>query len=142
MSERLDLILRRSAQALLDYGVKVKIVKGFDPAAAKVVEGTITMAETPKDERLPITVEKLERVVTDDKDGLVVAADVLANSLHYHFKKRSQDKLYGALNTPDAFATHPLYECLDSFWNWGGYNFTDTFYRHPLDPALKQQAGS
>jgi hypothetical protein len=96
--------------------------------------------ETPNDQQLPITVDMLELVVTDDKDGLVVAADVLANSLNHHFKNSSQNELYRALNTPDAFATHPLYTCLDSFWDGGGYNFTDTYYRHPKDPALSEQS--
>ncbi len=127
----------KSAETLLDYGAKLKIVKGFDPVTKKVVEGTIETAATPKSDQLPISIELLELVLKDDTDGLVVAADVLANSLNHHFRQRQADQLFRALNTPDAFATHPLYQALDSFTNWGGYNFTDSYYSHPLNPALK-----
>jgi hypothetical protein len=128
----------RSARSLLDYGAKVKIVKGYDPVAKKVVEGRIETGAAAPSEQLPIMIDLLELEIKDDTDGLVVAADVLANSLNYHFKNRPADRLYTALNTPEAFATHPLYECLDSYWDWGVYNFTDSYYRHPLDLKLNE----
>jgi len=43
----------------------------------------------PPEAHLPITIEHLELHVMDDSDGLVVAADVLANSLVYLFRTRS-----------------------------------------------------
>jgi hypothetical protein len=51
-----------------------------------------------------------------DSDGLVLAADVLANSLNYLFKHRDADALYGPLNCVDAVAGHPLAAHLDAFF--------------------------
>src|SRR6266536_5776915 len=71
-----------------------------------------------------LTVEHLEFKIVDDRDGLVVAADVLANSLAYLFKTRPPEEQFKALNTPEAFQRHTLKDCLDSFWDLSGYNFT------------------
>ena len=119
------------ANELLNLGAKISRVTGFD-TPKKVVEGSVTIKTNV--EPLPITVEHLEFKIVDDRDGLVVAADVLANSLAYLFKTRPPEEQFKALNTPEAFQRHPLKDCLDSFWDWSGYNFTDTFYRHPNDP--------
>jgi hypothetical protein len=124
------------ANELLDFGANITRVTGFDTETKKIVEGSVTVRTNA--ERLPITVEHLEFKVVDDRDGLVVAADVLANSLDYLFRTRPPEEKFRALNTPDAFHRHALKDCLDSFWNWGGYNFSDSFYRHPRDPALRR----
>jgi hypothetical protein len=64
-----------------------------------------------------LTVEHLEFKMVDDRGGLVVAADVLANSLAYLFKTRPPEEQFKALNTPEAFQRHMLKDCLDSFWD-------------------------
>jgi hypothetical protein len=128
----------KTAQKLTDYGVTIKTVTGFHPVSRQVVRGTVTVGETPAAARLPVTIENLELRVVGDSDGLVVAADVLANSLHHLFATRPDGEKFRALNTPEAFARHPLRDCLDSFWRWDGYNFTDTYYRHPQDPGLAE----
>jgi len=71
-----------------------------------------------------------------DSDGLVLAADVLANSLNYLFKHRDADALYGPLNCMDAVAGHPIAAHLDAFFNWGsGDCIGDGIYRHPKASA-------
>jgi hypothetical protein len=125
-----------AAQALVDFGVKVKRVTGFDSATKAVVEGHVITKEVPESDQLPITVEHLEIKEVDDTDGLVVAADVLANSLNHLFRNRSDAERFTPLNVPKAVAAHPLAQHLDSFANWGGYNFTDSYYRHPEDPTV------
>jgi len=65
-------------------------------------------------------------------DGLVLAADVLANSLNHLFKHRKDHQRYAALNTPEAVASHPLAKHLDAFVNWGtGDLVGDGLYKHP-----------
>jgi len=124
-----------TAKDLLDFGAKIRRVTGFDPVSKQVVKGSIEIGTVPSDAQIPVVVEHLEIKVVDDSDGLVVAADVLANSLDYLFRTRSPQERYRALNDPEAFKNHPLRDCLDSFRRWDGYNFTDCFYAHPLDPA-------
>jgi len=138
-TDRVDELIKKwfaeAAAKLTDYSATTKTVKGFDPAAKKPVKGTVTAGETPHELRLPITVEGVELRIVDDDDGLVLAADVLANSLRHLFLSRRGRERYRALNTREAVANHPLYDCLDSFWRRDGYNHADDFYGHPKDPA-------
>ena len=45
---------------------------------------------------------------------MVLAADVLANSLYHLFKSRNPTELYRPLNCADVVAAHPLAKCLDA----------------------------
>ena len=126
----------QEARELLNFGAKIRRVTGFDPKSKRLLEGSVEIGAVPIENQLPIIVEHLEITVVDDSDGLVVAADVLANSLEYLFRTRPPEERFRALNTPEAFARHLLRDCLDSFERWDGYNFTDSFYAHPLDPKL------
>lgn len=128
-----------AARKLTDYGATVKKVTGFDTVTQKVMSGRVEVGPSPE-AALPVTIENLELKTVDDSDGLVVAADVLANSLNHLFKNHPDEERYTALNTPEAFVRHPLRECLDSFYNWQGYNFTDTYYGHPLAPAPRDES--
>lgn len=123
------------AKAILDYGAKIERVTGFDPDTQGIVEGDVVIGETPEAAQVPIVVEHLELKIVNDRDGVVVAADILSNSLNYHFRNRSENDLYKPLNTPEAVASHPLVQCLDAFENWGDYELTDALYRHPQCPA-------
>lgn len=129
---------RDVANELLNFDSKIMRVTGYDTEAGKMIEGSLAVKSNL--DPMPITVEHLEFKVVDDRYGIVVAADVLANSLYYLFKTRSPQEKFRALNNPEAFQRHPLKDCLDSFLNWNGYNFTDTFYRHPNDPDLQHSS--
>jgi len=124
----------KTANELLDFGPKITRLTGFDPVQKQTVEGKIELRAMPSELQIPMTVEHLEIKAVGDSDGLVVAADVLANSLDHLFRKRTPDELYQPLNCPKAFAKHPLQACLDTFHTCDGYNFTDTFYAHPCAP--------
>jgi hypothetical protein len=145
-TDRVDESIRkefgRGAEKLTDYAPVTSHATGFDPASKQVVRGSVTVKGSGADAELAVTVEKLKLESVGDDDGLVVAADVLANSLVHHFRTRPEDQKYRALNKPDAFAGHPLAVCLDSFRDWSGYSLADEFYRHPKDPALTEDPGA
>jgi hypothetical protein len=125
-----------SANSLLNIDPKTKNVTGFDPITQKVVSGSVSSKISwPDDLRINVTVRSLELKVVDDSDGLVLAADVLANSLVHLFHNRGDGEKYRALNTREAVTLHPLAKQLDSFWNWGSGDLVgDRLYRHPKDP--------
>ena len=126
------------AEELLSTKAVIRRVTGFDPATKSVVEGEIRAGATSTEGLLPIEITHLELNVVDDSDGLVLAADVIANSLTHLFHNRPDGERFTALNTPKAFASHQLKAYFDVFKSWGEYSFPDTFYRHPNDPDLDE----
>jgi hypothetical protein len=124
-----------AAKSLLEYGAKIQKVTGFDPETKTVVKGTIQIPAVPPAQQLPITIVQIDFQRITTLDGLVLAADVLANSLAYHYRIRGNKERYRRLNKPDALASHPLFRSLDTFWNWGT-DLSDSLYAHPCDPEL------
>jgi hypothetical protein len=103
------------AARLLDNSPRVHKVTGFDTADQKVVEGSITgTTRWPASLAIDTEVKTLDINPTGDDDPLVVAADVLANSLAYLFHHRGPDQLHADLNRPAAVADHPLHQSLDA----------------------------
>jgi len=121
------------AEELLNNDPRITHETGFDTVGKKVVKGTITSTvRWPSELDFSPLVNSLSIVTRPDSDGLVLAADVLANSLNYLFKHRDADALYGPLNCIDAIADHQLAAHLDTFFNWGGGDcIGDGIYRHP-----------
>ncbi|WP_186011073.1 hypothetical protein [Burkholderia gladioli] len=121
------------AEELLDNDPTVATTTGFDTIEKKVVTGSVTTTvRWPSDLDFSPLVNSLSIDTVPDSDGLVLAADVLANSLNYLFKHRDADALYGPLNCKDAVAKHPLAAQLDTFINWGSGDIVgDGIYRHP-----------
>ncbi|RON25643.1 hypothetical protein [Pseudomonas lini] len=126
------------AAELLETDPQVTKTTGYDTLAKKVVHGQMTISvQYPAEMEIPPVIRSLSIKTIDDSDGLVLAADVLANSLNYHFKSRTGNELYSPLNEPEAVSRHPLFEYLDAFNNWGaGDIIGDRLYRHPKAPAL------
>lgn len=120
-----------SAKKLLDFGATVKKVTGFDPDTQQLLHGTVETAEVPPKHRLPITIHQLDFKRVKQLDGLVLAADVLANSLAYLYRTRSAKQRYGRLNVPQAIEAHPLARSLDAFNEWGDFDVSDLLYPHP-----------
>lgn len=118
---------------LLKEGPEVTTATGFDTLTKEVVEGTLTVkVQYPPEFKVPPLVRSMNIKVVSDEDGLVLAADVLANSLNYLFKNRSAMERYGSLNRPEAVADHPLAAHLDAFTDWGTEDLIgDMMYRHP-----------
>jgi hypothetical protein len=124
-----------AAKSLLEYGAKIQTVTGYDPDTKKVVKGAVETPAVPPALQLPITITQLDFKRINTFDGLVLAADVLANSLAYHYRMRGKKERYRRLNKPDALEGHPLFRSsLDAFTNWGSFDVSDTLYAHPCDP--------
>ncbi|KVW24171.1 hypothetical protein WK94_12100 [Burkholderia ubonensis] len=136
-TDQVDIPLVKSftevAKELLDNDPSVSNTTGFDTIEKKVVAGSVTtIVKWPPELDFSPLVNSLSIETVPDSDGLVLAADVLANSLNYLFKHRDTDALYGPLNCKNAVTKHPLASHLDAFVNWGDGDFIgDGIYRHP-----------
>ncbi|WP_460069927.1 hypothetical protein [Pseudomonas sp. H2_E05] len=85
--------------------------------------------------QIPEIIGSLNIQPVPEDNGLILAADVLANSLNYLFKKRTEAELYTSLNNREAVVRHPLFTHLDAFQQWGsGDIIGDGLYRHPKAP--------
>lgn len=121
------------AKRLLDDDPQLRLIKGWDTKTRKPVKGTIQIDVTfPSTLSIETTVSSLVLGPIHDEDGYVLAADVLANSLHHLFRCRKQSELYNALNEPTAIKDHPIAKNFDTFYDWGdGDLIGDRLYRHP-----------
>jgi hypothetical protein len=107
-------------------------VTRWDRETSKVTEGSVTLKL--KGSPAPIAVRDcLIKPAADDSD-LVLAADVLANSLNYHFRNRPTDKKFGPLNIKEAISTHPLAPLLIVRQSRSVWDFADSFFAHPSNP--------
>jgi len=127
----------KAALRLLSTVPNVTPATGFDTATKTVLHGQVSIqAHYPPELAIEMAVRSLRFNPIQAGDGLVLAADVLANSLYYLFKNRPAGELFGTLNTPEAVAAHPLAKNLDAFKNWGeGDLVGDRLYRHPNAPV-------
>ncbi len=120
------------AKQLLDKDPVVKTKKGFDTVTQQIVEGAIRVElKLPPEMQIAAVVRSLSIKPVREGDGLVLAADALANSLYRLFKHRNDEDRYSALNTPEAVAAHPLAKHLDAFLHGGKDLVGDLLYRHP-----------
>lgn len=124
------------AAELLSNDPYISTLTGFDTLEKKVVTGSITTTvKWPPELDFSPMVSSLSITTMPHSDGLVLAADVLANSLHYLFKSRDEDSLYSSLNCREAVENHPLSNYLDTFTNWGVADYVgDGIYQHPKNP--------
>lgn len=123
---------QKEAEKLFDTAPRTSTVSGYNRAEKKVVRRQITFEmHLPDEYTIKTKVISLEVQTVSDEDPIVVATDVLANSLNHHFCKRGENELYMDLNRPDAVKSHPLAKNLDTFINWGDRDFSDRMYRHP-----------
>lgn len=128
---------RQEAERLLDTAPRTSTVSSYDKVENKVVKRQVTFeTHWPDSLRIKTKVVALDLRTVSDADPIVVAADVLANSLHHHFLQRDANEMYEDLNRPDAVQGHPLAQSLDSFWNWGGPDISDRLFRHPKAKPL------
>ena len=121
------------AKDLLNTDPHVLSTTGFDVIDKKVVTGSIISSiQWPPELDFSPVVQSLSIETVPPSDGLVLAVDVLANSLNYLFKNRSINDLYKPLNCRDAIQNHPIKENLDAFEDWGtGDLIGDLLYKHP-----------
>lgn len=122
----------KEALNLLDTEPEVIKATGFDTVERKIVNGQLTISvQYPEDMQIPPVISNMSLTAIGEADGLIFAADVLANSLNYHFKSRTEGELYAPLNDPEAVASHPLCEHLDAFHCWSSDLVGDGLFAHP-----------
>ncbi len=132
-------MFRQKAEDLLKTNPRTSSVCGFDTVTQSVVRAHIRFeAEIPPELQVTTSVESLVLTPVGDEDPIVVAADVLANSLCHLFHNRPAEQLYGQLNRPSAVESHPLLDVLATFRNWGGPDISDRMYRHPAAPPFDE----
>jgi hypothetical protein len=121
------------ASDLLDQDPLVSKFTGYDTIEKNVVHGAIRISvEWPKDLDFSPVVSSLSIETVPEDEGLILAADVIANSLNYLFKNRSPEELYNPLNCKEAVVNHSLAMHLDAFYDWGsGDLIGDGIYKHP-----------
>lgn len=104
----------------------------FHAVKKQVLERQIIIqAILPDELELEIVVERLVIDTDHADDPLVLAADVLANSLNHHFLNRPSSEKYEALNHREAILGHPLHRSLDTYWDWSVDLLGDRTWSHP-----------
>jgi hypothetical protein len=120
---------KRARQFLSNEGLKVKFTK-WNPDSGTAVSRSIIIA--PLTPALPLSAE-ISFVPPAPADAeLILAADVLANSLNDLFQNRNSEQKFLPLNSLEAISSHPLFQCLDSYRP--GFDFSDFRYSHPKRP--------
>jgi len=127
-----------SANELLDFGdKKVRIVTGYDPCNKTVVRGDIT-TELGNIKDIIDDYSKIRFSIDCEDTGLTLAADVIANSLNYHFKNRIATELGSPLNTKNALKDFPLQSVMYGLWESQDLNYcSDAFFMYPEDSEKK-----
>ena len=124
----------KSCEHLLHSYPHVQTVKGWDRQTSQKVEVSIEFNASDTS-YIDVDIEVVNLTINPMPlgDGYTLAADVLANSLHYLFKNRNEAELYTSLNNPNAIRDHPLVDNLAAFYDWGnGDLIGDCLYSHPL----------
>jgi hypothetical protein len=103
-----------------------------DPKTKKATKGSVTLKLLGSP--APIAVRDCVIRPADEDSDLVLAADVLAKSLNYHFRNRPTDKKFGPLNIKEAIATEPLARLLVVRQSAAVCDFADSVFAHPLNP--------
>jgi hypothetical protein len=126
----------RSAARDLLTGTKQYPVTHRDPITKKVTKGTATW----KLEGSPAPIDVHALIVRSDAKypDLILAADVLANSLSYHLRNRAPEQNLGPLNTKESVSTHPLARLLQYGQSRSVYDFADGWFSHPQNPRRKK----
>ena len=124
---------RDSCNSLLEEYPHISETTAWDSLTKKVVRGNIKFdVEWPDSMDIEVKVKGLKIVLSDDDDCYVIAADVLANSLHFLFKARPHAERYKPLNAPVAIEKHEIADNLAAFRDWGdGDLIGDRLYKHP-----------
>ena len=124
---------RESCGSLLEEYPHVSEVTAWDSLTEKFVKGCIKFdVKWPDSMGIEVQVKGLEIVSSGDDDCYVIAADVLANSLYFLFKTRSDSERYRPLNEPLAIRKHDIADNLAAFRDWGDDDLIgDRLYKHP-----------
>ena len=128
--------IKNSAKELTDFSPSETKVTGWDPRSDQAVKGSIKiMMDIPESYGMSEIENAVFDLNMDDSNNpLILAADILANSINYVFKSRSQEDVGKALNDKSSIQTHQLFRQFyglmddeDSAWT------SDVVYMHPLE---------
>jgi len=127
-----------AAEELLNVGEeRVKITTGFDPSSNTVVKGSIVSNIENAKEVLG-DYSKIKYSINYQDSGLTLAADVIANSLNYHFKNRPVTDLGENLNDNNAMQNYPLLKLMYGIWDSDEVNYvSDAVFMHPENGIIK-----
>jgi hypothetical protein len=89
---------------------------------------TLTLVGHPP----PVTIRECLIRSATEHDELLLATDVLANSINYYLLNRPAEEKFCPLNSREAIATHPLAPLLNL--HRLARDFSDSFLAHPLNP--------
>lgn len=70
----------------------------------------------------------------EEDSDLVLAADILANSIRYNLRTRPEDKRFSPLNIREAIQMHPLAPLLVLRQTPEVFDFSDSIFAHPRNP--------
>jgi hypothetical protein len=135
VDEGIKKIFIEAAHELLRFGSspKQKEIKGFDPGRNEVVKGK-TFSNWEDSTGLLEGFPGLSFSITYEDSSLTLVADVIANSLHHHFRARKDDSLGKALNTNEAIKGHTLEKNFYGTWDNTEQNYyADAVYIYPKD---------
>ena len=92
---------KRVDELLSDSPIQISS-KGYDTIAKRVVERKARIDfDIPDKYKIPIEFKGYEIEIDAKNGALTIAADVIANSLHNHFRKRNLDDIGGDLHSND-----------------------------------------
>ncbi len=129
----------KEANAFLSYGSvsNEKVVKGFDSDIGQVVSGKTNASVINSDDALGDLTKIKFDILTEDS-GLTLFADVIVNSINYHFKNREKNNVGKSLNDELAIKGHPLEKSMYGIWECSKSRyFADALYMHPKGKKIK-----
>ena len=136
MTDRVDepilKLFKAQADQLLSVGQPDQNeVTGFDTEKKEIVRGAIETSVASGDDAFGDFSGVTYEIECAD-NLLTLAADILANSVHYHLKQIQDNTPGASLNSLEAIYGHPLQHLLhDAPTRAGSVNVADTSYRHP-----------
>ena len=130
---------QKSAKQLFDDSPRTIDASAFDTKTKQVVRASATFTTNfPDAFKSGVAVSPAELKTLPGNNGLILAADVLANSLNHLFNGRSPEDLFSDLNDRSAIAKHQLFKCFNVFGEWDGRDFGDVMYQHPQCSTLSK----
>lgn len=130
-----------SAIEMTDFSPKIIPVKVWDPGNKNLLHREIRTNYGSEDSSMMRRLEEINWKILQGPPHLVLAADVIANSLNHHFQTRPSQDVGKPLHTFSAVSGHSLadgfyglYDDDDEEGTW----FTDQFFMHPLQQSRRK----
>lgn len=119
-----------AADSLINIAPKQDKITGYDPDTSQVVSGEVTSRVLDTEDDISYF-QGVTYTIEIDDSALTLAADVLANSVHYHLKERQKETVGQYLNTKGAIHGHVLGELVYGvFETDNGNSIADSLYMH------------